>query len=111
MSFLRGLNRKKRRQFDRLEQEEKNRIIAHEISEKIKETTQKQIGVAFVKGVAQANEILYNKYVTAWDAAKYDEKRKVAKQLVEEIRMHHEKFVETQKSAENQEQKNNQEEQ
>ena len=111
MSFFSKLNRKQRRQFDRLEQEEKNRIIAHEISEKIKETTQKQIGVAFVKGVAQANEILYNKYFTEWDAAKYDEKRKVAKQLVEEIRMHHEKFVETQKSAENQEQKNNQEEQ
>lgn len=100
MSFLRSLNRKKRRQFDKLEQDEKNQIIAHEISEKMKETTQKQIGVAFVKGVVQANEMLYKKYVTAWDAAKYDEKRKVAKQLVEEIRMHHQKFVENSKAEE-----------
>lgn len=110
MSFLRGLNRKKRRQFDKLEQEEKNKIIAHEISEKIKETTQKQIGVAFVKGVVQANEMLYEKYVTAWDAAKYDEKRKVAKQLIEEIRMHHQKYLETQQNAENKDESKEQEE-
>lgn len=109
MGILRSLNRKNRRKFEKLEQEEKNRIIAHEISEKMKETTQKQIGVAFVKGVVQANEMLYEKYVTDWDTAKYDEKRKVAKQLVEEIRMHHKKFVENSKAeepeTENQEEK------
>ena len=101
MSFLRGLNRKKRRQFDKLEQEEKNQIIAHDIAEKFKEVGERQIAVAFVKGVVHANEMLYEKYVTAWDAAKYEEKRKVAKQLVEEIRMHHQKYLETQQNAEN----------
>lgn len=110
MSFFRGLNRKKRRQFDKLEQEEKNQIIAHEISQKVSETTQKQIAVAFVKGVVQANEMLYEKYVTAWDAAKYEEKRKVAKQLVEEIRMHHQKYLETQQNAENKDESKEQEE-
>ena len=102
MGFLRGLNRKKRRQFDKLEQEEKKQIVAHEILEKIKETTQKQISSSFVKGVIWANKILYEKYVTAWDEAKYEEKRKVAKELIEEIRMHYEKAVERDKSKENQ---------
>lgn len=110
MSFLRGLNRKKRRQFDKLEQEEKNQIIAHDIAEKFKEVGERQIAVAFVKGVVHANEMLYEKYVTAWDAAKYEEKRKVAKQLVEEIRMHHQKYLETQKNAENKDESKEQEE-
>ena len=102
MSFLRGLNRKKRRQFDKLEQEEKNRIIAHEISEKIKETTQKQIALSFIRGTEWVNKMYYEKYVVAWDSAKYDAKRKVAKELIEEIRMHYEKTVERDKSKENQ---------
>ena len=110
MGILRSLNRKNRRKFEKLEQEEKNQIIAHEISEKIKATTQKQIGVAFVKGVVQANEMLYEKYVTAWDAAKYDEKRKVAKQLVEEIRLHHQKYIETQQNADNKDERKEHEE-
>lgn len=114
MSFFRKLNRKQRRQFDKLEQEEKNQIIAHEISQKVSETIQKQIYIASVNGVIHGNELLYKKYVTAWDAAKYEEKRKIAKQLIEEIRMHHQKYIENQKNAENQdenkEENNNQEE-
>ena len=94
MSIFKKMNRKQRRQFDKLEQEEKNRIIAHEISEKIKETTQKQIALSFIRGT--------EKYVLSWDAAKYDSKRKVAKELIEEIRMHYEKAVERDKAKENQ---------
>lgn len=110
MNFFKNLNRKQRRQFDKLEQEEKNKIIAHDIAEKFKEVGERQIAVAFVKGVVHANEMLYEKYVTAWDAAKYEEKRKVAKQLVEEIRMHHQKYLETQQNAENKDESKEQEE-
>lgn len=110
MGILRSLSRKKRRQFDKLEQEEKNQIIAHDIAEKFKEVGERQIAVAFVKGVVHANEMLYEKYVTAWDAAKYDEKRKVAKQLVEEIRLHHQKYLETHKNADNKDESKEQEE-
>ena len=102
MSFFSKLNRKQRRQFDKLEQEEKNRIIAHEISEKIKETTQKQIALSFIRGTEWVNKMYYEKYVVSWDAAKYDAKRKVAKELIEEIRMHYEKAVERDKAKENQ---------
>lgn len=91
MSFLRGLNRKQRRQFDKLHDEEKKQIVAHEISEKIKDTTQKQIGMAFAQGVMWGNKLLYDKYVTQWDSSKYNGKHKIAKELVEEIRMHYEK--------------------
>lgn len=97
MSFFSKLNRKQRRQFDKLKKEEKNQIIAHEISEKIKETTQKQIALSFVRGTEWVNKTYYEKYVVAWDAAKYDAKRKVAKELIEEIRMHHEKAIEREK--------------
>ena len=93
MNFFSKLNRKQRCKFDKLKQEEKNQIIAHEISEKIKETTQKQISLSFIRGTEWVNKIFYEKYVTAWDNAKYDEKRKVAKELIEEIRMHYEKSV------------------
>lgn len=112
MSFFSKLNRKQRRQFDKLEQEEKNRIIAHEISEKIKETTQKQIGLSFIRGTEWVNKMYYEKYVVAWDAAKYDAKRKVAKELIEEIRMHHEKAIEREKEnkVETQNEEKNQEE-
>lgn len=110
MGILRSLNRKNRRKFEKLEQEEKNKIIAHDIAEKFKEVGERQIAVAFVKGVVHANEMLYEKYVTAWDAAKYEEKRKVAKQLVEEIRMHHQKYLEAQQNAENKDESKEQEE-
>lgn len=102
MNFFKKLNRKQRRQFDKLKQEEKNQIIAHEISEKIKETTQKQIALSFIRGTEWVNKMYYEKYVVAWDSAKYDAKRKVAKELIEEIRMHYEKAVERDKAKENQ---------
>lgn len=102
MSIFKKMNRKQRRQFDKLNQEEKNQIIAHEISEKIKETTQKQIALSFIRGTEWVNKIYYEKYVLSWDAAKYDSKRKkVAKELIEEIRMHYEKAVERGKTKDN----------
>lgn len=110
MSFFRKLNRKQRRQFDKLEQEEKNQIIAREISEKIKETSQKQIAVSFIKGTIWANKILYDKYVTAWDAANYNDKRKVAKELIDEIRMRYENSIKKENETKNNEQEEYKEE-
>lgn len=92
MSFFRKLNRKQRRQFDKLDKNEQKQVIATEINKAVSDVTKKQIANAFLRGVAWENKLLYEKFVTKWDAAKYNEKRNVGKELVEYIRNHYDKY-------------------
>ena len=92
-NFLRSLNRKKRRQFDKLDKEEKEQIIAHEITQKINESAGKEISKAFVKGAIFANKLLYDHYLTKWDELDDHEKMGVAEALVAEIKMHRDKAL------------------
>lgn len=93
MSFIRNLNRKQRRKFDKLEQEEKKQILAHEISQKVNEAAGKKISNAFVQGAVFANKILYEHYLEGIENLSEEEKTKRINDLVEEITRLHEKAV------------------
>lgn len=93
MSFFRNLDRKQKRQFNKLNKKDQQETVAAALQEKYSNVLQREVSKAFVRGVMFGNNTLYDKFVTKWDAAKYDDKRKVAKELVEEIRQHHDKYV------------------
>ena len=92
VSFLSRLNRKSRRQFDNLSKEEKKDIISKEINEKIKETINKEVAMAFADGFLFASKMLYDKYFQNWSSAKYNDKHKIAKELMKEIEENTEKY-------------------
>lgn len=93
-SFLRSLNRKKRRQFNKLGAEEKKEIIAADIAKKISESAGKQISKAFVQGAIFANKVLYEHYLTEWDKIDDSTKLRVANELADEIKEHYQKALE-----------------
>lgn len=92
-NFLRSLNRKQKRKFDKLDKEEKEQIIAHEITQKINESAGKEISKAFVKGAIFANKLLYDHYLTKWDELDDHEKMGIAEALVAEIKLHRDKAL------------------
>lgn len=85
MNFFRKLNRKQKRKFDKIELEEKKQIVSHEINQKIKERLNREVSIAFADGFLFANKMLYDKYYEKWNSAKYNEKHKIAKSMIEEI--------------------------
>lgn len=93
-SFLRSLNRKQRRQFDKLDSEEKKEIIAADIAKKINESAGKQISKAFIQGAIFGNKVLYEHYLTNWDILDDAQKLRVANELAHEIKEHYQKALE-----------------
>ena len=92
-SFLRSLNRKQRRQFNKLDEDEKKDILAAEVAKKINESAGKEISKAFVKGTIFANKLLYDHYLTKWDELDDHEKMGIAEALVAEIKLHRDKAL------------------
>lgn len=92
-NFLRSLNRKQRRQFNKLDTDEKEDILAAEVAKKINESAGKEISKAFVKGAIFANKLLYDHYLIKWDELDDHEKMGVAEALVAEIKMHRDKAL------------------
>lgn len=92
-SFLRSLNRKQRRQFNKLDTDEKKDILAAEVAKKINESAGKEISKAFVKGAIFANKLLYDHYLTKWDELDDHEKMGIAEALVAEIKLHRDKAL------------------
>lgn len=93
-SFLRSLNRKQRRQFNKLDTDEKKDILAAEVAKKINESAGKQISKAFVHGAIFGNKILYEHYLTNWDIIDDAKKLRVANELADEIKEHYQKALE-----------------
>lgn len=94
MSFFKKLNRKQRRQFDKLDKEEKKEIIAHEINEKVKASTQRMIATAFADGHLFCSKMLYEKYFERYKSAKQREKAKIADEIMAEISVGYNKYNE-----------------
>ena len=92
-NFLRSLNRKQRRQFDKLDTDEKKDILVAEVAKKINESAGKEISKAFVKGAIFANKIIYDNHLTEWDNADSQKKLEIAEALVAEIKMHRDKAL------------------
>lgn len=92
-NFLRSLNRKQRRQFNKLDTDEKKDILAAEVAKKINESAGKEISKAFVKGAIFANKLLYDHYLTKWDELDDHEKMGIAEALVAEIKLHRDKAL------------------
>lgn len=90
-SFLRSLNRKQRRQFDKLDTDEKKDILVAEVAKKINEAAGKKISDAFVQGVIYANKLLYDHHLTDWETASPEKKMEIAVALVAEIKLHRDK--------------------
>lgn len=92
-SFLRSLNRKQRRQFNKLDTDEKKDILAAEVAKKINESVGKEIARAFVKGSIFANKVLYDNHLAEWDSADHQKKMGIAEALVAEIKLHRDKAL------------------
>lgn len=92
-SFLRSLNRKKRRQFDKLDSEEKKEIIAAEIAKKINAAAGEKISDAFIQGSIFGNKVLYEHYLTNWDTLDDAQKLRVANELADEIKEHYQRAL------------------
>lgn len=92
-NFLGSLNRKRRRQFNKLDTDEKKDILAAEVAKKINESAGKEISKAFVKGAIFANKLLYDHYLTKWDELDDHEKMGIAEALVAEIKLHRDKAL------------------
>lgn len=92
-NFLRSLNRKQRRQFNKLDTDEKKDILAAEVAQKINESAGKEISKAFVKGAIFANKLLYDHHLTGWEEASPEKKMEIAEALVAEIKMHRDKAL------------------
>lgn len=90
-NFLRSLNRKQRRQFNKLDAEEKKEIVAADIAKKINEAAGEKISDAFVQGAIYANKLLYDHHLTGWDEASPEKKMEIAVALVGEIKLHRDK--------------------
>lgn len=90
-NFLRSLNRKQRRQFNKLDEDEKKEILVAEVAKKINETAGKKISDAFVQGAIYANKLLYDHHLTGWDEASPEKKMEMAVALVAEIKLHRDK--------------------
>lgn len=94
MNFFRKLNKKQRRQFDKLKKEEKDQIISKEINDKVREKLNQEVAIAFADGFLFANNMIYEKYFDRWSKAKYNDKHKIAKEMIEEIEKNREKYLE-----------------
>lgn len=93
-NFLRSLNRKQRRQFNKLDTDEKKDILAAEVAKKINESAGKQISKAFIQGAIFGNKVLYEHYLTNWDIIDDAQKLRVANELADEIKEHYQKALE-----------------
>lgn len=92
-NFLRSLNRKQRRQFDKLGAEEKKEIIAADIAKKINEAAGEKISDAFIQGSIFGNKVLYEHYLTNWDILDDAQKLRVANELADEIKEHYQRAL------------------
>lgn len=90
-SFLGNLNRKQRRQFNKLDEDEKKEILIAEVAKKVNETAGKKISDAFVQGAIYANKLLYDHHLTGWEEASPEKKMEIATALVAEIKLHRDK--------------------
>lgn len=85
MSFFRNMNRKQKRAFAKADKEEKLVIFAHELSQKLKVEHDKGVAIGFSDGFLFAYNMIYEKYYEDWSKAKYNDKHKIAKELMEEV--------------------------
>lgn len=94
MSFLRGLNRKQRRLFNKVEKDEKIQILSHEMSEKYREMLNKEVSKSFIDGLLFASKLLYDRYLNDYfneeDQAKKDE---LVQKMIENVRSDYEKYL------------------
>lgn len=94
MSFLRGLNRKQRRQFNKLEKDEKMQLLSHEMSEKYREMLNKEVAKSFIDGILFESKLLYDRYLNDYfneeDQTKKDE---LVQKMIENVRSDYEKYL------------------
>lgn len=113
MSFFERMNRKQKRKFKKLGNEEKSQIISHEINQKIKDERNKIVAISFADGYLYASKLLYDHFFERWKKAKYNEKHKIAKEMMEQIEKDNERYLErhglNKESEENNEENNNEE--
>lgn len=64
MSIFKNMNRKERREFDKLPNDKKGEIIHAEIVNQVSPILQKRIAKAMVNGMKLEREQLYQKYLT-----------------------------------------------
>lgn len=93
MSFFKNMNRKARREFSKMNDEQKQTIISEEVNGKIKDTLNAKIATSFINGVITANHLLYEKYVEKIESS--ENKEEIAKlmiALIDEIKSKNDKY-------------------
>lgn len=108
MSFFRNMNRKQKRAFDRLGKNEQLEIFTHELNKNVKAERNKAVSLAFIDGILCEADLLYDKYFEKWRNSTPSERDEVVKNLMEEIKKGHDKYVErhVKKEETNQESEN-----
>ena len=89
-----NMNRKARRSFNKLSEEEKAKIIHDQVVSKVQETVGKEVRDAFLAGVQYEGQHLYQKYVSQIDNAGEDaETGEIVEKLLSDIRHSHLMYV------------------
>lgn len=92
MNFFKKLNRKQRREFDKLEKDKKIEIISHEINEKIKGERNKIVAKAFADGFIFANKMFFDKYFKDWDKLSEEGKSNIAELIALDVKKSVERY-------------------
>lgn len=93
MSFFRNMNRKTRREFSKMNNEQKETIISEELNGKIKDAVSAKIANSFINGVITANHLLYEKYVEKIENSENQEEiAKLMIALIDEIKSNNDKY-------------------
>lgn len=104
MNLLKTLNRKQRRQFNKLDKQEQIKIVAQQINEKTSKTTQEHIAKAFVDGTLTAYKLLGDRYLERYESAQTENDFKelmddLFKEVKRKIDIYNERFKESEDKA------------
>lgn len=98
MNVFKGMNRKQKREFDKLENDKKAELLQAAIVDKVSGTMATEIAKAMISGMELEREQLYQKYVVNIDDCSYgcDEWFEYADKLLSYLRMEHLKYQQKQ---------------
>lgn len=97
MNIFKGMNRKQKREFDRLDNDKKAELLQAAIVDKVSGTMATEIAKSMIAGMELEREQLYQKYVTVIDTAlDSDDWPYEIEKLLSFLRMEHLKYQQKQ---------------
>ncbi len=100
-SILASMNRKAKRNFDKLSQEQKAEIIKTEIINKVSVAMSQEISKSMIYGIAFGKEQLYKNYVSKIDELECNgnNSSEEIQKLLSHIREEHFKFIQEERNS------------